>query len=109
MLMQPLNGHIILKEIQEKKTFKGIIIPKQYAANQITFAKVIALPKEELNTKNLKVGDYVVLGYSPVWEKKFKHKIYGQDYLIVDEYAILAIISNADALRLVDVEESNNV
>lgn len=103
--MQPLNGHIILKEISEKKQFKGIIIPKQLAANQITFAKVVALPKEELNTKNLKVGDYVVLGYSPVWEKKFKHRIFNEDYLIVDEYAILAIIKDPELLDLVNTEE----
>lgn len=105
--MQPLNGRVILKEISEKKLFKGIIIPKQLAANQITFAKVIALPKDELNTKNLKVGDYVVLGYSPVWEKKFKHKIYDEEYLIVDEYAILAIIKDPELLDLVDVEDDN--
>lgn len=104
--MLPLNGRIILKEISEKKTFKGIIIPKQFAANQIIFAQVVALPKEELNTKNLKVGDYVVLGYSPVWEKKFKHKIYDEDYLIVDEYSILAIVTDAELLDLVDVEEN---
>ena len=103
--MQPLNGHIILKEITEKKIFKGIIIPQQYAANQITFAKVIALPKEELNTKNLSLNDYVILGYSPVWEKKFKHKINNEDYLIVDEYAILAIIKDPELLDLVDVED----
>ena len=103
--MQPLNGHIILKEISEKKSFKGIIIPKQLAANQITFAEVIALPKEKLNIENLKVGDYVVLGYSPVWEKKFKHKIYDKEYLIVDEYAILAIIKDPELLDLVNVED----
>ena len=104
--MQPLNGRIILQEISEKKTFKGIIIPKQLAANQITFAKVIALPKEPLNTYNLKVGDYVVLGYSPVWEKKFKHKIYDKEYLIVDEYAILAIIKDPELLDLVNTEDN---
>ena len=103
--MQPLNGHIILKEISEKKSLKGIIIPKQLAANQITFAKVIALPKEHLNIENLKVGDYVVLGYSPVWEKKFKHKIYDEEYLIVDEFAILAIIKDPELLDLVDMED----
>ena len=105
--MKPLNGHIILKEIQEKKTIKGILIPKQYAANQIIFAKVLALPDEELDTKDLKVNDYVVLGYSPVWEKKFKHKINGEDVLIVNEYAILAIIKDAELMDLVDVEEIN--
>ena len=66
---------------------------------------MIALPKEELNTKNLKINDYVVLGYSPVWEKKYKHKIYGKDYLIVDEYAILAIIKDPELLDLVNTEE----
>ena len=103
--MKPLNGHIILKEISEKKSFKGIIIPKQLAANQIIFAKVVALPEKELDTKNLKEGDYVILGYSPVWEKKYKHKIYNEEYLIVDEYAILAIIKDPELLDLVDVEE----
>lgn len=103
--MKPLNGRIILKEVLEKKLFKGIIIPKQLAANQITFAKVIAMPKEELDTKNLKIGDYVILGYSPVWEKKFKHRINNEDYLIVDEYSILAIINESKLLDLVDVEE----
>ena len=103
--MRPLNGNIILQEIPENKTFKGIIIPKQLAANQVTFAKVIALPKEELNTKDLKINDYVVLGYSPVWEKKFKHKIYNEDYLIVNEYAILAIIKDLELLDLVNTED----
>ena len=27
-MLKPLNGNIILKEIPEKKQFKGIIIPK---------------------------------------------------------------------------------
>lgn len=103
--MQPLNGRIILQEVSEKKLIKGIIIPKQLAANQITFARVVALPKEKLATQNLKIGDYVVLGYSPVWEKRYKHKLYDKEYLIVDEYAILAIITNPELLDLVDVEE----
>lgn len=102
--MKPLNGHIILKEIQEKKIFKGIIIPNQLAANQITFAKVVALPDKKLDTYDLQVGDYVVLGYSPIWEKKFKHKIDGKDYLIVDEYAILAIVTDFELMDLIDVE-----
>ena len=100
--MKPLNGHLILKEISEKKLFKGIIIPKQLAANQITFATVIALPDKELDTKDLKVNDYVVLGYSPVWEKKYKHKIYDEEYLIVDEYAILAIVTDLELMDLID-------
>lgn len=105
-MLKPLNGNIILKEIPEKKQFKGIIIPKQFAANQIIFAKVIALPEEELHIKNLKIGQYVVLGYSPVWEKKYKHKYNNEEYLIVDEYAILAIVNDNELLELIDVEEN---
>lgn len=105
-MLQPLNGKIILKEIKEKKIFKGIIIPQQLAANQIIFAKVVALPKEPLDTKELNINDYVVLGYSPVWERKYKHKIYNEEYLIVDEYAILAIIKDAELLELADTEEN---
>lgn len=102
-MLIPINGNIILKEVKEKKIFKGIIIPQQIAANQITFAKVIKLPKKELNTKELKEGDFVVLGYSPVWEKKFKHNVNGEDLLIVNEYAILAIINDSSILSLVDI------
>nr|DAW34209.1 MAG TPA: 10 kDa chaperonin [Caudoviricetes sp.] len=105
-MLKPLNGNIILKEIPEKKQFKGIIIPKQFAANQIIFAKVIALSEEELHIKNLKIGQYVVLGYSPVWEKKYKHKYNNEEYLIVDEYAILAIVNDNELLELIDVEEN---
>ncbi len=105
-MLKPLHGNIILKEIPEKKQFKGIIIPKQFAANQIIFAKVIALPEEELHIKNLKIGQYVVLGYSPVWEKKYKHKCNNEEYLIVDEYAILAIVNDNELLELIDVEEN---
>lgn len=103
--MKPLNGHLILKEISEKKLFKGIIIPKQLAANQIVFAKVIALPDEQLDTKELKIGDYIVLGYSPVWEKKFKHTVDNEEYLIVNEYAILAIATDLELIDLIDMEE----
>lgn len=105
-MLKPLHGNIILKEIPEKKQFKGIIIPKQFAANQIIFAKIIALPEEELHIKDLKIDQYVVLGYSPVWEKKYKHKYNNEEYLIVDEYAILAIVNDNELLELIDVEEN---
>lgn len=104
-MLKPLNNNIILKEVSEKKKFKGIVIPPQVTANQVIFAKVIALPKKPLETQDLKVGDYVVLGYSPVWEKRYKHKIDNEDYLIVNEYAILAIVNN-DLLDLVNTEDN---
>lgn len=101
--MIPLNGNIILKEVQEKKIFKNIIIPQQYAANQITFGKIVALPKEKIFIHDLKVDDYVVLGHSPVWHKKYSYKIDDNEYLIVPESSILAIIRDNELLELIDV------
>ena len=103
--MKPLNKHIILKEVLENKTFKGIIIPKQIAANQATFAQIIALPDEQINTNNFHVGQYVVLGYSPIWEKKYKHRYNNEDYLIIDEYSILETINDDDAKELLDIAQ----
>ncbi len=103
--MKPLNGRVILKELKEKKKIKGLLIPQQVLANQLTFAKVVAIPDKSLDTKNLKVGDYVVLGYSPIWEKKYKYKVDNEYYLVVSEYAILAIINDSEVLDLVDTEE----
>lgn len=103
--MKPINRKVILKECHEKKLINGIVIPQQAAVNQITFAKVIELPDDELHTKELKVGDYVILGYSPIWEKKFKHHYNDEDYLIVDEYAILAIIKDINILDLINMED----
>ena len=105
--MTPLNGNIILKEIPQKNVFKHIIIQPQLAANQIIFAKVIALPKEQLSIKNIKVNDYVVLGYSPVWKKKYTHTIENEEYIIVNEYAILAIVNDGELLDLINIEETD--
>jgi len=102
--MLPINGNIILKEVKEKQKFQGIILPKQFAANQVMFAKIIALPKEKLNTPCLYVGQYVVMGASPIWEKKFKHKIYDEEYFIINEYAIFATIDSNE----IDIEEELN-
>lgn len=105
IMIKPLNGNILLKKIPEKKQFKGIIIPKQFAANQIIFAKVIALPDKKLNIRNLKIGQYVILGYSPVWEKRYKYKYENEEYFIVNEYAILAIVNDDEIFELIDMEE----
>ena len=45
------------------------------------------------------------MGYSPVWEKRYTHKYEDEKYLIVDEYAILAIIDDSELIELIDVEE----
>ena len=102
-MITPINKNIVLKEIEEKKTINGIIIPKTVDALHITFAQVVALPTETLWHKNLKINDYVVLGYSPVWEKRYKHKYCDEEYLIVPETAILGIITNNDMMNLVNV------
>lgn len=102
--MKPINNKIILQEIPEKKQINGIIIPQQIAANQIIFAKIISLPNTKINTPGLYEGQYVILGWSPIWNKKYKHNYEGQDYLFVDEYCILATIPNKYINDLIDIE-----
>lgn len=101
--MIPVNNKIILQEISEKKQINGVIIPKQIAANQIIFAKIISLPETEINTSELHEGQYVILGWSPIWNKKYKHKYEGQDYLFVDEFSILATIPNEYVEDLIEI------
>ena len=100
--MKPLNGNIILKEIEEDRTFKGIILPKEVSVNKVMFAQIVALPNN-LNTKNLKEGQYVILGYSPIWAKKYRYKYQDEYYFIVNEYAILGIIHDKETFDLLNV------
>jgi len=104
-MLKMINKQIALEFVSEKKNISGIIIPKQIAANQITFAKIVALPNEELECKDFKLNQYVVLGASPVWEKHHKHIIGKDIYYIVSEYDILAIIDDDNAMQLIDTKE----
>ena len=105
MKVTPTKNHILIKKIEEKNTFKHLIIPDSVDINHIMFAKVLAIPNESLFTKELKVNDYVILGYSPVWDKKFKYKVNDQDVYIVSEHAILAIINDETLFTLMNTEE----
>lgn len=91
--MKPLNGQIILQEVEQNKKFKGIYLPKEYDVNKVMIAKIIALP-DKLESKNLKTGQYVILGYSPIWVNKFRYKYKDEYYFIVNEYSILGIIND---------------
>ena len=106
MKITPTKNNILIKKIEEKNNFKNIIIPDSIDVNHIMFAQIVAIPKEPLFTKNLKVNDYVILGYSPVWDKKFKHIIDEETYYIVSEHAILSIIVDNNILELMKIEEN---
>ena len=106
-MLKPLHHNLILKEVKEKHNYNGIILPPNISVNKIMFAKIVALPENELDIKNLEVGQIVLLGYSPLWENKYKHIIDGEEYYIINEYSILAIIRDNNILELLNTNEEN--
>ena len=108
-ILKTINNKIILREIPENKTIKGIIIPQQLAANRILFAKIIKLPNTKLDNQLLQEGQLVILGFSPIWEKKFTYKLNKDKYIIVDEYAIIGIIDVDKAIDLIDIDKFNSI
>ena len=96
----PILNKLILKEIPQTNFHNGLFIPSTISAQQVVFAEVVLLPQTHIDCDKLTVGTKVALGWSPIWNKKFKYKIDGDDYLIVDEWAILGIITDESDLRV---------
>ena len=40
-----------------------------------------------------------------MWEKRYKYKYENEEYFIVNEYAILAIVNDDEIFELIDMEE----
>lgn len=83
--MKPLKDRVVLKQMEaEEKTASGIILPDE-AKEKPEVAEVIAVGKE---VKEVKVGDKVLYGKYSGTEVKYK----GEEYLIVKEEDVLAIV-----------------
>ena len=106
-MLKSLQHNVILKEVEEKHTYNGIVLPANISVNKTMFAKIIALPDTSLDTKQLQVGQIVLLGYSPLWENKYLHIIDNEKYYIINEYAILGIIHDNNILELLNINEEN--
>lgn len=92
--LQPIGGNILVKPEAEQKTASGIVIPDTVDKEKPQRGKVITLGTGKLNEKgeklafNVKVGDTVMFKkYSPD-----ELEVDGEDYLIMEESDILAII-----------------
>jgi chaperonin GroES len=93
--LTPIGGNILVKPVSnEKVSASGIVLPDTVSAEKPQKGKVIALGTGKLSNEgkkiafNVKVGDVVMFKkYSPD-----EIEIDGEDYLIMDEDAILAIL-----------------
>ncbi len=94
--IKPIGGNILVKPIlEESKTDSGIVLPDTIDKEKPQRGEIIALGNQRLSkdgTKidfNVKVGDMVLFKkYSPD-----EIEVDGEDYLIMDEDAILAVIN----------------
>lgn len=93
--LQPIGGNILVQPETEEKTASGIVLPDTVDKEKPQKGKIIALGSGKLNDKgekipfNVKKGDVVLFKkYSPD-----EVEVDGQEYLIMDEDDILAIVS----------------
>ena len=88
-MIKPLYDRILLETIQEESTtLSGIILPE--SKDKPTIARVVAVGEFEDNetVNQVKVGDHVI--YKKYSAIELKHN--GQDYLIIDQKDILALV-----------------
>lgn len=95
MSLKPLNDHVIVKPITaEEKTQSGIILPDTASKEKPEQGEVIAVGEGKLldngqrSAMSVKIGDKVLFTkYSPS-----EIKVDNQEYLVLSESDILAII-----------------
>lgn len=93
--IKPIGGNILVEPVSDEKTTSaGIVLPDTVGKEKPQKGKVVALGTGKLDPNgkvipfNVKVGDMVMFKkYSPD-----EIEIDEQEYLIMDEEAILAII-----------------
>lgn len=94
--LTPIGGNILVKPVKnEKVSASGIVLPDTVSSEKPQKGEIIALGTGRISQDgkkiafNVKVGDIVVF-------KKYSNdeiEIDGEDYLIMDEDAILAVLS----------------
>lgn len=96
MAVRPLNDKVLVKRVDAPETTKGGIIIPETATEKPQEGEVVAVGKgkvlENGSTKPLDVkkGNRVLFGKYSGTEIKYK----GDDYVILDEIEILAIIES---------------
>ena len=94
MTIKPLSNRVVLKNLEAEETTKGGIILTSAAKEKPEVAEVVAVGEGEKNEDGklipmtVKVGDKVIIAkYTSTSEK-----LDGEDYIIVSEKDILAIV-----------------
>ena len=94
MTIKPLSNRVVLKNLEAEETTKGGIILTNASKEKPEIAEVIAVGEGEKNDDGklipmtVKVGDKVIISkYTGT-----NVKLDGQDYIIVSEKDILAIV-----------------
>jgi chaperonin GroES len=91
--LKPLGGNILVKPVAEKSV-SGIVLPDTVDREKPQKGEVVALGTGKVTNEgkkvefNVKVGDIILFKkYSPD-----EIEVDGEDYLIMDEEAVLAIL-----------------
>ena len=91
--LKPLGGNILVKPVAEKSV-SGIVLPDTVDREKPQKGEVVALGTGKVTNEgnkvefNVKVGDMILFKkYSPD-----EIEVDGEDYLIMDEEAVLAIL-----------------
>ncbi|MAY36189.1 MAG: co-chaperone GroES [Spongiibacteraceae bacterium] len=98
MSIKPLYDRVVVKRLAAETTTKGGIVIPDKAAEKSTQGEVVAvgdgalLDNGELRTLSVKAGDRVLFGQYAGSEVK----IDGEDYLIIKESEILAIVEQSE-------------
>ena len=88
MKMKPLQDRLIVKRLEDEKVTAGGIIIPDAAKEKPAEAKIVAVGVDVSKTSGLKKGVKVLFGKYSGTEVAFE----GEDYLILKEEDILAII-----------------
>lgn len=94
MTIKPLSNRVVLKNLEAEETTKGGIILTAAAKEKPQVAEVIAVGQGETNNEGklipmtVKVGDKVIISKYSGTEVKLD----GEEYVIVKENDILAIV-----------------
>ena len=98
MSIKPLYDRVVVKRLAAETTTKGGIVIPDKAAEKSTQGEVVAvgdgalLNNGELRALSVKAGDRVLFGQYAGSEVK----IDGEDYLIIKESEILAIVEQSE-------------
>lgn len=94
--LQPVGGNILVQAVsEEKKTDSGIVLPDTVSKEKPQRGKIIALGTGRLNEDGDKIPFNVKEGQTVIFKKYGPDEIEvdGEEYLIMEESDILAVVS----------------